>query len=274
MSAPDGAAVLAPLTAVPGVRWSVCVRDAGGGVVLEHRPDDELATASIGKLFLLLEVARRLADGRLPADVPLHRHERLLVADSGLWQHLASDALLPADLAVLVGSVSDNLATNALLEAVGPDAVAALTASLGVVRSGLHDYVRDVRGPQHPPALSTGCAGELSAVVADLAAGRGPAADVAPTVLDWLATGTDLSMVAAAFGLDPLAHVGADRGVRLVNKTGTNTTVRADVGVVDGPAGRLAWAVLANWDAGSDPRDAVLAAMAGLGAWLRARVGG
>lgn len=273
-SGPDGDAVLQHLATVPHTRWSVCVRDAAGAVLLAHRPDDVLATASIGKVFLLLEVARRLADGRLPADVPLRRHERLLVADSGLWQHLASDALLPADLAVLVGSVSDNLATNALLEAVGLDAVTALTADLGVVRSGLHDYVRDVRGPQHPPALSSGCAGELSAVLADLAAGRGPGADVAPTVLGWLATGTDLSMVAGAFGLDPLAHVGADRGVRLVNKTGTNSTVRADVGVVDGPAGRLAWAVLANWQDGADPRDAVLAAMARLGSWLRAGVGG
>ena len=249
------------------------MRDGDGRVVLAHRPDDVLPTASVGKVFLLLEVARRLADGRLPAGVPLPRRPDLAVADSGLWQHLATDALPPADLAVLVGALSDNLATNVLLDAVGLDAVAQLAASLGVLRSGLHDRVRDVRGPLHPPTLSSGCAAELSGLLADLAAGRGPAADVAPVVLGWLATGTDLSMVAAPFGLDPLAHNGSDRGVRLVGKTGTDAAVRADVGVVDGPGGRLAWAVLAHWDAGADPRDDVLAAMHGVGEWLRRRVG-
>lgn len=275
-AAPPGAALLATLEAVPATRWSVCVRDDAGDVVLAHHPDDVLRTASVGKVFLLVEVARRLADGRLPADVPLRRRPDLHVADSGLWQHLAADALLPQDLAVLVGAVSDNLATNVLLDAVGTAAVAAAATGLGALRSGLHDYVRDVRGPQHPPTLSSGTAAELSAVLADLAAGRGAAADVAPTVLGWLATGTDLSMVAAAFGLDPLAHNGSDRGVRLLTKTGTDSTVRADVGTAEGPAGRLTWAVLADWDgvdhAAVDPRDDVLAAMRHVGAWVRRRI--
>ena len=44
----------------------------------------------------------------------------------------------------------------------------------------------------------------------------------------------------------PHRHEVVDRGVRLVNKTGTISTVRADVGVVEGPAANTANAVLAS----------------------------
>jgi beta-lactamase class A len=66
--------------------------------------------------------------------------------------------------------------------------------------------------------------------------------------------------VASGWGLDPLSHLVADRGLRLVNKTGTDTGVRADVGILTGRAASIAYAVVANWDAsGADDRDAVLA---------------
>jgi beta-lactamase class A len=83
-------------------------------------------------------------------------------------------------------------------------------------------------------------------------------------------------MVAAAFGLDPLCHDAPDRGVQLWNKTGTISDVRADVGVVAGPATTLAYAVLTEWDDTGHPagRDAALAGMVGVGASLRSCVEG
>ena len=52
---------------------------------------------------------------------------------------------------------------------------------------------------------------------------------VSAGLVDLLRLNTDLSMVAAAFALDPLAHVDVDVGVRLFNKTGTDIGTRADV---------------------------------------------
>ena len=98
--------------------------------------------------------------------------------------------------------------------------------------------------------------------------------DVSRTVLRWIGTNTDLSMVASAFDLDPLAHAEPDRGVRLVNKTGTISTVRADVGVVEGPAANAAYAVLASRAGDVDLRDAVLADMRRIGQIIRDHVGG
>ena len=88
---------------------------------------------------------------------------------------------------------------------------------------------------------------------------------------DWLSLGTDLSMVASAFGLDPLAHRDVDRGVVLWNKTGTDGGVRADVGAVRSGARAIAYAVLAEWESGAAPsaRDTVLDAMRETGRRVR-----
>jgi beta-lactamase class A len=88
---------------------------------------------------------------------------------------------------------------------------------------------------------------------------------LSPRVLDWLSSSVDLSMVASAWGLDPLAHR-EDAVVRLVNKTGTSDGVRADIGLVEAGGRRTAYAAIANWDADRDDlRGPVLAAMRGLG---------
>jgi beta-lactamase class A len=241
------------------VTWSVSVRDGDGVEVYGHRPDLVLSTASVGKLLLLLEVARTL-----PADLACDRRAVAPVADSGLWQHLRTDVLPVADLAVLVASVSDNLATNVLLHHVGLDRVAALAGSLGLTATALHDAVRDGRAPGHPPRLSSGSAAELSLLLHRL-----PELEGGARVLDWMRTSADLSMVASAFGLDPLSHDGAT--VR--NKTGTDDGVRADVGVATGPAGSVSYAVLANWTPPGDAVGEVLATMRELGDGIRAFVG-
>jgi len=264
------------LDAVPGVRWSVVVRDAVSGRLLAERdPDQVLRTASVGKVFLLVEVARRFADGRLDSAEPLSWLPAEHVADSGVWYLMDAPTLGARDLCVLVGAFSDNLATNVLLRRVGVEAVRATARELGCRHSALLDRVRLERTPADPPTLSVGTAGELSEVFRRLWQGTAVSPAVSQQVLTWLAADADLSMVAAAFGLDPLAHVEPDRGVTLVNKTGTIATARVDVGVVSGPSTSLTYAVLADWaGAADDVRDPVLATMREVGRRLRRAVGG
>lgn len=251
------------LDGVPGVRWSVELR-RDGERVFARDPDRLLRTASVGKVFLLVEVAARIEAGAIDPAAPVDRRTTLRVADSGLWQHLVTDTLPVADAALLVGTVSDNLATNALLDLVGLVAVQARARGLtdGAV---LHDRVRDHRTPDLPATLSEGTAAAWADVLDALRGGRVVSPAVSRRVLDWLAHGTDLSMVAAALDLDPLSH-GHDHGLRLWHKTGTDAGVRADVGIVQTPAGTTSYAVIANWDGG--PAGPVLAAMRNLGATL------
>lgn len=258
-------------TAAAGAQWSVRIRDVTTGESLCSTEGDRLLrTASVGKLFLLVELAAQLEDGRLSGSELVRRDAVEPVADSGLWQHLSAAELSVGDAAYLVGAVSDNWATNALLELVGLDTVRTRAGALAPGGSTLHDRVRDHRGPEHPATLSEGCADDLAGLLADLAAGSVVSPAVSRRVLDWLAPGTDLSMVAAGFGLDPLAHVEPDRGIWLRHKTGTSAGVRADVGVVTVAARSLVYAVLVNWDPTvSGLRDPVLTVMRQIGETLR-----
>ena len=257
------------------MQWSIRVLDARTRDELYAvSPDCALPTASVGKVLLLVAAAAAIEAGTLTPGTPLPRVPEDAVADSGLWQHLTADELSVHDLATLVGTVSDNYATNVLLRAVGLEAVTEVTEALGLKATRLHDRVRDHRTPQDPPTLSEGSAAELAALMADLGDGAVLSPAVSTRVLGWLAAGADLSMVAAPLNLDPLAHAEGDRGMHLWHKTGTDEGTRADVGLLRAGDRGLAYAVLARWDPhGPDRRDEVLAAMHAVGAALREELG-
>lgn len=245
------------VSGTPDVAWSIMIDDRAA-----HRPGHRLRTASIGKLLLLVETARRFEEGTLDPAEPLAKDPALAVADSGLWQHLSAPALPVADLAVLVAAVSDNFATNVLLARIGLGPLTALAAELGLRETALLDRVRRERAPADPPTLSWGTAGELAALMSGLARGTVVSPGVSARVDAWLATGVDLSMVASGYDLDPLAHNEGDRGPALRNKTGTDNGIRADVGHI----GPRAYAVLANWNSHTADRTAeVMAGMRTIG---------
>lgn len=264
-----------PRLAVDGVAWSIEVKDSNSGAVLLSFDSDRLCqTASIGKVFLLAEVARRLTEGSLSADDRVSAPDELMVADSGILYRMRDQRPTVYDAAVLVGAVSDNLATNALLSLCGLDRVKSVAAELGFQESSLLDFIRDVRTPSQPWASSQGTAGELCELMCRLSRGEVYSPSVSDQVLTWLAADTDTSMVAAAFLSDPLAHVDSDyEGLTLRHKTGTTSVVRADIGVVSSATRSVGYAVLANWaSAGADRRADVLATMNDLGRRIRAHL--
>jgi beta-lactamase class A len=253
--------------AYEGAQVSASVMDLDTGrllVAIDERI--VLPTASIGKILLLIEVSARLTERDAEAYGILDKTPRDAVGDSGVWQHLQAPSLPIADLASLVGATSDNLATNVLLRQVGLHAVRERTESLGLLRTALLDLVRDSRGPDDAPQLSVGSTAELVWLFAGLA--RGDIVDnlTSSRVLGWLSLNSDLSMVASAFGLDPLSHRGTDHGLLLVNKTGTDAGVRAEAGVLRGPRAGVAYAVSVQFnDSGIAARLRVLDAMRTVG---------
>lgn len=275
----DGGRLTDLLTAgdLAPVSWSVLVLDvASGAVLLRHDAERLLPTASLAKVFLLLEAADAFATGRLAPHRRITQGDVDAVADSGLWRHLAGPDLPLLDAAVLVGAVSDNLATNALLDVVGLPVVQARAAALAPHGSTLLDRVRDVRGPHVPATLSRGCAADWAPLAAALARDEVLDAEVSDQVVRWLTAGVDLSMVASAFGLDPLAHGPDDGEPWLWNKTGTSPGVRADTGVATYDGRSVAWSVLASWDhaarAGAGLERPVLGAMRAVGESVRERL--
>ena len=253
--------------AYEGAQVSASVMDLDTGRVLVAIDERiVLPTASVGKILLLIEVSARLTERDASGYGILDKTARDSVGDSGVWQHLQAPSLPVADLASLVGATSDNLATNVLLRQVGLQAVRTRTESLGLMRTALLDLVRDSRGPDDAPQLSVGSTAELMWLFSSLARGEIVDTLTSSRVLGWLSLNADLSMVASAFGLDPLSHRGVDHGLLLVNKTGTDAGVRAEAGVLRGPRAGVAYAVSVQFnDSGMAARLRVLDAMRTVG---------
>lgn len=258
------------------LRWSIQIGEVGAQPWLVEDALRPLPAASVGKLLLLGCAAAMFADGRLPRHEVLSRSDAPFARDSGIWHTLHQDELPAVDVARLIGLVSDNLATNVLLHRIGLEEVGEWAHRLSLTPLHLLDYVRDSReglDPCVPSMLSTANAARSVHFMQLLDAG-----DISTEVAQWLSLNTDLSMVADAFGLDPLAHnaIGApiSGGITLINKTGTDTGVRADVGLVRAGGAVTAYAVLANWDEveDGDCTAEVIARMRGIGAQIRARL--
>jgi len=247
-----------------GVRWSVEI-EVNGISVAAHQPDLVLPTASLGKVLLLITLAKEFAAGTVWREEPCEPDDDQRVGDSGLWQWLSVNSLSLNDLAVLIGAVSDNQATNVALSRVGIDRVQQTADELGLKSMALLDRIRDVRTQEHPVAPSVACAAEAAHLMYRLAVAEGLDVPVAAEVVHWLSLNTDLSMVASEFGADPLAHANAP--VRLFNKTGTDLGIRADAGALvvrDGVV--VSYAALAQWNSdGADHAPVVMHDMAAIG---------
>jgi beta-lactamase class A len=253
--------------ALAGAQVSARAVDLISGRVLFSVDDHVvLPTAGVGKVLLLLEVASELgANGYSRYDL-LEREPADESLDGGLWQYLHAPTLPLADVAALVGAMSDDVATNVLLRRVGLDAVRRRTEELGLQRTALLDRVRERRGPDDAPQLSVGSIAELVWLFAAIARGEAVDASTSFRVADWLALGVDLSMIAGAFGLDPLAHTRSDHNLALFNSTGTDRGVLSEIGVLRGPRAGVAYGVTLSYrDARLTDRLIALQAMRTIG---------
>lgn len=122
------------LTRVVG-RVGVCVLDDSGDTLFEHGADGPFTAASVVKIPLIMAVYADAAAGRLSP------HERLPVGEpvpgSGVLRLLGVRELTIRDLAILAISVSDNTATNVLIDRIGIERVAERTAEWGISASRL-----------------------------------------------------------------------------------------------------------------------------------------
>lgn len=234
--------------AASGAQVSVRVTDLDRGTsVLAGDEDVTLPVAGLGVVPLLIEVASAFETGRLD---PLETVDRGAVdpVAAGLWQHLRTPRLPLADLAVLAASTGDALAANALLARVGLPSVRARIETLGLARSALMDRFRDERGPDDAPHVALGSSRELAELFAALVNSQAVSAEVSAQVAEWLSRGHDMSLVAAATGLDPFSHENDEHGLLFINKTGRDAGIRAEAGVLAGPRAGVSYALIVCFD--------------------------
>jgi beta-lactamase class A len=184
---------------------------------LENQP---FPTASTIKLAILYELLKQSDEGKIVLDKPAALDRAQVVGGSGVLQHLSAPILSLADHAALMIIVSDNTATNVVIDAVGIANVTERMKTMGLgdvlLRRKMMDSAAVQRGDENVAS---------------------PASLARTAEILW--RGDGLKQASRDAGLRILYQVsGAIRGVvparvRVASKTGTLDGVRAEAAVVE-----------------------------------------
>jgi beta-lactamase class A len=212
---------------------AVAVRDETSGETLELNGDREMPTASTIKLAVLVAVFERVRRGELSLDERRPIRDEQRVGGSGVIYELsAGTELTIRDLATYMVVVSDNMATNLLIDAAG--GVAAVNRfvneDLGLRAITLRRKLM-FTGGRGPLALAA--PRDLAALVSGILAGRIVSPEASEEMLGMLARQQYLDQVPRLFDRGELGdETGSEGRIRVACKTGMIDGVRADVGVV------------------------------------------
>jgi beta-lactamase class A len=227
------------------VDWGLSVR-RDGIEIASINPDRVFQTASIGKVFLLIAASTAIVSGQRSRLDPIQLQAADIVGDSGIWQFMTERTLSLDSVCILIASVSDNCATNALLSEFTLPVVQAQSQELGIDDTRMLDRIRDVRTGADPIGPSQSKAGDLSQLMYQLGMDR-DTGNKYSLVSEWLSLNTDLSMVSSAFNFDPLAHNELTEGGKFFNKTGTDVGVQAEAGCYVKDQTVWTYSMIANW---------------------------
>ncbi|GAA2172951.1 serine hydrolase [Agrococcus versicolor] len=247
-----------------GITAFVHAAEIGGDREVGVRADDAVVAASVCKVPVLVEACSQVAAGEIDATrrVDLAADAFVVPGPTGISVFLDPVSLSFRDLCLSMMSVSDNRATDVVIDAVGLDRVNATMRALelpGTVLEGdcaalLGSLADDVGMPRD---------GDLDVATVDEDVLRAAAAlDPARTnrttprestlLLDRIWTERGLAPAACTearriLGMQAWSHrlrAGfPDDGIRVSGKTGTLPTVRNEVGVVEDLASGRAWTV-------------------------------
>jgi beta-lactamase class A len=218
---------LRALALLAGGRWGIAYQNLTNGEGVELAANDVFPGASIAKVGLLLEVLRQVEAGALDlgeevtVDIDDDENARL---GSGILVHLHRGLRVTlGDLCELTINLSDNVASNLLIDRVGFDAVNSNLAALGVRSTRLNHRFEDfvaLRSPEQNPVT----AAELAGLFGRLYRRELPGSDLALGYLRRCSSSTRL----------PLSLPDA---AKTYHKTGTLRGIVHDGGIIEGPNG-------------------------------------
>lgn len=210
-----------------GARVGLCAILPDGNRI-EHRDDEQFITASTIKIAIMIELYRRVDAGSSKlSDVYTLRSEDICIGSGVMQGFRIGTELTLGDVCYLMMSISDNTATNVLIDHVGMDAVNATMRDLGLKQSIL---ARKMRGG---PAIegegeNLGTPAEFALLITSILDGKAASAESCMAMLDTLKTQANSRRIGR--------YVPA--GMEWGSKTGSHTTTVNDVGFVmtnDGP---------------------------------------
>jgi beta-lactamase class A len=217
-----------------GVVGYAVVDLSSGEQIAERLAREPFPTASAIKVAILYELLKRSDEGSLTLDAAKALEPSHKVGGSGVLQHLTTPALSLRDHATLMMILSDNTATNVVIDAVGMANVTARMKTLGLgdilLRRKMMDDAAVRRGDENVAS---------------------PVSLLKLTELLW--KGDGLTATRRDVGREIMRLVpGAIRGavpnrVVVYSKTGSLAGVRAETAIVDLPAAPFGLAVMTTY---------------------------
>jgi beta-lactamase class A len=215
-------------------RLGCLVCDADGRVWAEHRADELFITASVIKVPILLALAAEVDAGKF-AWTEVVPPEREDAAGSGVLQHLSPLPYTLRDLATLMIIVSDNRATNRIIDLVGMERITGYCAAAGwrktVLARRMMDFAARNLGRENYSTPR-----EMADLFVRLLQGKLLASGTTTLVLEIL----------SAQQLDDRLPAWMPQEMRIAHKTGGLPDVQNDSGILYFPSGPVIASVFTN----------------------------
>lgn len=213
--------------------------------------DARFPTASAIKTAVMVEAWHRAADGTLPMDTMLTLHDADKVGGSGVLNGLSDGLSLSLrDLVHLMIVLSDNTATNLLVNRLGTKAIDDRLRSYGLEQTKIfRPTFRDGRPDVFPElerefGLGMSTPREMAALMALIADGRAVSPDASAAMLATLRRQQDRTMIPRLLPDD--VEVGNKTGTdseKLPDREGRRGAIRVDAAIVTGEGIRYVIAI-------------------------------
>jgi beta-lactamase class A len=204
---------------------------APNGERFEHNPDRQYRAASTVKIPLMVEVYRQIDRGERTLTDEYVINDAEKANGSGVMLHLHSGAMLNLnDLIYLMISISDNTATNVLIDYAGMDAVNSTMRELGMSNSVLGRKMKG-RPAQGDEQENWATAADYIAVLQAVLDGRAASPESCERMVAMLEKQQNSHRISR--------FLPEGEGIRWGSKTGSVTGVTNDVGFVTTDRGTL-----------------------------------
>jgi len=220
------------------------IKDLSTGESFYRNADLVLPTASSIKLTVLLELMRQDQEGRLSlGEKHTVRHSELPPGDTEPILHMLGDGtatMTLRDVATFMVVLSDNGATNILIDRVGMDNINAEIARLGLAQTHLRRRMIDIEAARRGDE-NVSTPRELMALLEKVRGGG---------VLDAAHTKEYFDLL--GLPKDSLFNKALPSTVRIEDKPGALDAVRSDAGIIEVPGHPFAMSVMTTYLASND----------------------
>jgi beta-lactamase class A len=231
-----------------------------GGVAAKHldtgeelrvNADEQTATASTIKVPILIELFRQVDAGTVDLETRLRVSQEAQTVGSGILRELSPGLELTLrDYAILMIVVSDNIATNVLIDLLGMERINQTMAELGFTRTRLRERLDFPKIGRDARNLAVTTPSDLAAMMEALATGTILSPASRQAILEILGRQHFTGLVPRYLPHYPhpeeLGH--PDNGLRIANKTGGWSGMRADMALVEWPGTRYTIGIVIEGD--------------------------